>query len=608
MSPASGHSAATAHVDEAENPLAGLAWLPDQKTLTITDVTKLKRLRRKQLSASTSFSLDPDMCSVSMVIDRLMPREDGAFEANQLGTAAHAVLEHLFSLPGPERTKARASAIAREYRENFEFANEMLGHGLAPLVHALNEADTAKWFREVDQRTHGLWEIEDPTQVTVFRNEMGFGASNEFNANIGKVPFVGYIDRVDKIVDPATGEIVGYKVIDYKMGKYKEPDPKYPNNPDDYGDQIKIYVAAMFGATGLWPESGALVFAKYHRARVIETTPAAVDVAVKRFEAAYDRMNSLADNNEYPTKAGPLCSWCVLVNNCPAAVNPRNGIAYEDLSNTVKIPFDELPAAEQAAGRNWPAWKKAKGVRKPGLDDDGNPLPLKAIPRGEAAFPTVQFPAPSDSDEANARRMTAGITNGAAQQPDPSAHRAPAPSTNTTEGNTPMTITAAAPAQKRLIEGVSVTDADVEGILNARSNSALAVTDLAAFTISELAKAGAPINNGSVNSLLDTLATIVQNVEFALTGSTSYQSGTNRLVRIALKQVVESLPLPWWEDFAAWDSWFEKARRRTSATVNAAIRLHAQGEQLPDAPYQTLAGLEKPAELEQTPAGLVNQA
>jgi putative RecB family exonuclease len=579
LSPATGHAAATAHVEETEHPLAGLAWLPDKKTLTITDVSKLKRLRRKQLSASTSHALYPDKCSVSMVIDRLMPREDGVFEANQLGTAAHAVLEHLFSLPGPERTKARASAIAREYRENLKFANEMLGHGLAPLVHALNEADTAKWFHEVDIRTHGLWEIEDPTQVTVFRNEMGFGADNEFNVNIGRVPFVGYIDRVDKIVDPATGEITGYKVIDYKMGKYKEPDPKYPNNPDEYGDQIKVYVAAMFGVTGFWPESGALVFAKHHRERVIETTEEAVAGAVERFEEAYDRMHAMADANEYPTKPGPLCSWCVLVNNCPAAVNPRNGVPYEDLSNTVKVPFEELPAAEQAKGRNWPEWKKAKGVRIPGLDDDGNPLPLKAIPRGDIDIPVVQFPAPSDSDEANARRVPAGITNGAAQQTDSSAHRTPAPSTNTTEGNTPMTITAAAPAQKRLVEGVSVTDADVEGILNARSNSAL----------------GMPITGGSVNSLLDTFATIVQNVEFALTGSTSYQSGANRMARTALKAVVESLPLPWGEDFAAWDAWFESARKRTSATLNAAIRLHSQGESLPDAPYQSLAGLTKPA-------------
>lgn len=589
MSPASGHAAATADVETSEHPLSGLAFLPDQKTLTITDVTKLKRLRRKQLSASTSHALYPDKCSVSMVIDRLMPREDGVFEANQLGTAAHAVLEHLFSLPGPERTKARASAIAREYRENFEFANEMLGHGLAPLVHALNEADTAKWLREVDVRTHGLWEIEDPTQVTVFRNEMGFGADNEFNVNIGRVPFVGYIDRVDKIVDPTTGEIVGYKVIDYKMGKYKEPDPKFPDNPDEYGDQIKVYVAAMFGVTGFWPESGSLVFAKHHRERVIETTREAVAGAVERFEAAYDRMNDMADKNEYPTKPGPLCSWCVLVNNCPAAVNPRNGIAYEDLSNTVKVPFTELPAAEQAKGKNWPAWKKAKGVRVVGFDDEGNPLPLKAIPRGEVTIPTVQFPAPSDSDEANARRMTTGITNGAAQQTDTSAHRATAPSTNTTEGNTPMTITAPAPQQKRLVDGVSVNDADIDGVLNARSNSAFAVTDLSMFAVAELAKGNQPITGGTVKALVDTLATIVQNVEFALTGATSYQSGTNRLARNALKNTVATLPLPWGQDLTAWDKWFESARKRTSATLNAGIRLYEAGDQLPDAPFQSLA-------------------
>ena len=586
MSPATGHAAATAHAEEATNPLDGLAWLPDQKTLTITDVTKLKRLRRQQLSASTSHALYPDKCSVSMVIDRLMPREDGAFEANQLGTAAHAVLEHLFSLPGPERTKERASAIAREYRENFEFANEMLGHGLAPLVHALNEKDTAKWLREVDLRTHGLWEIEDPTKVTVFRNEMGFGASNEFNVNIGKVPFVGYIDRVDKVVDPATGEIVGYKVIDYKMGKYKEPDPKFPNNPDEYGDQIKVYVAAMFGVTGFWPESGSLVFAKHHRERVIETTREAVAGAVERFEAAYDRMNEMADKNEYPTKPGPLCSWCVLVNNCPAAVNPKTGVAYEDLSNTVKVPFEELSSTEQAKGKNWPAWKKAKGVRVVGFDEDGNPLPLKALPRGAVNIPTSQFPAPSDNPEANALRITNNGGNTTAQN---SAHRAPAtPTSNTTEGTTPMTITQPAPAQPKLKEGVSPTDSHVEGVLNARSNTAFAVVDLSTLAVRKLADAGQPVTAGAVNGLAQTLATIVQNVEMALTGGHSWQSGANRLVRTALKNTIETLPLPFGGDASAWDSWVESARKRTSAQVNVALNLEALGTNIPDTPWATL--------------------
>ncbi|WIB65640.1 PD-(D/E)XK nuclease family protein [Curtobacterium sp. MCBD17_040] len=587
MSPASGHAAATAHVEETEHPLAGLAWLPDKKTLTITDVSKLKRLRRKQLSASTSHALYPDKCYVSMVIDRLMPREDGVFEANQLGIAAHAVLEHLFSLPGPERTKARASAIAREYRENPEFAEKMLGHGLGPLVHALNEADTAKWLHEVDIRTHGLWEIEDPTQVTVFRNEMGFGADNEFNVNIGRVPFVGYIDRVDKIVDPVTGEITGYKVIDYKMGKYKEPDPKYPNNPDEYGDQIKVYVAAMFGVTGFWPESGSLVFAKQHRERVIETTQEAVAGAVERFEAAYDRMHAMADANEYPTKPGPLCSWCVLVNNCPAAVNPRNGQSYEDLSNTAKIPFDQLTPAEQAEGKNWPAWKKAKGIRKVAFDEDGNPLPLKALPKGAVSIPVVQFAAPSDNEEANRRR----ITNGALPQPAPSAHRGTGTTSNPTEGN-PMTISAQAPAAPALKEGVSVHDATTDGVLNPRSYAARAVLDITKLAVKKLSEAGQPVNGGTVNGLAFTFAHIVQNVEFALTGAFDWQSGTNYLVRTALANSIDTLnsegSSPWGKGASEWDTWVESVRKRTTAQVGVAVKLFGAGTDIPDTPWAAL--------------------
>jgi putative RecB family exonuclease len=534
---------------EPKSLMPGVAWLADGKGMTITDPEQLKRVRRKELSPSTSFNLDASSCSVSMVASRLLPREDGTFEANQLGTAGHAVLESLLSLKPELRTKEQAKAIVRRLRTDKPFADELLGHGLAALVAALNEVDLAKWYYEVDRRALGLWLIEDPKLVTVYQSELGFGGKDGKKVNVGRVPIICFIDRVDKVLDVTTREIVGFSVVDYKMGHFKEAN----RFGDDYGDQIRLYVATMEAAEGLPISGGDLYFCTDGKRRTIDTSPEAVAITVKRFERAWDRMHKLADENFYPVKVGPLCSWCDLVQACPAAIADGK----KDLSNTEK---------------------DAKGKRVVLLGPDGKPTVGKSYSPVALGIPTVREPAPSDRIIPTTPK-TAGAAPVAAHNEQDQAKE------TKTMSDTSTTTRPAA----RILEGTNSRDSTINGLLNGNSYSAQAVFGLTSLAVETLDAAGQEINGTNVTALTQTFASIVLNVQANLSGPASYSDGLNTRIRGALRTSVETKVGPWGQDVAAFDAWVKSLTNRTTAIASVAITTFNLGTELPASPWAALA-------------------
>ena len=555
------------------SPMPGVAWLRDGSGMTITEPTQAKRLRRAELSASTSFQLDPSNCAAAMVASRLLPRDDNIFEANQLGTGAHAVLEHLMSLPGPERTKQASDGIATRIHDDAEFAATLVDENYAGQLRGLSASETERWYGEIRRRVYGLWEVEDPTKIVVHSTEMEFGEKFGRSVTVGFVPFIGFVDRVDKIVDAKTGDIIGYRVVDYKAGKYKDGRGRFG---DDYGDQVRIYVMAVQEAEGTTPSSGSLHFITAGKARDIDVSPAAVEITVKRFERAYQRMHKLADDNMYPTKVGPLCGWCPLVGSCLAAVSAGK----TDLSNTVK---------------------DSKGKRVVALDAAGKPLPRRGLDPKLLAIPVVDAPAPSvprvvfDADtQAPSFRFATDLPVApsvpvvAATKHDPADDQPMAFAAHreiTNERNT-MTDTVAALVK----EGTNPREADIGGALNGNSYSASAVFGLASLAVELLSKNGQPVNGKTVNALALTLAQVVQTVQFKLSGTASWQDGLNTRIRGALRTSVETIPAPWGAGADKWDGWVASITNRTNATANVAVHLWGLGNTLPESPWHDLTG------------------
>jgi putative RecB family exonuclease len=538
--------------DADASPLPGVAWVVDQRGnmgMTITDPDKLTRLRRKELSASTAFGLDPSKCAVGVVASRLISRNDELFEANQLGTAAHAVLEHLFSLDGPQRTQGEAIATSRRLHNDVDFALTLVDKGLSDQIAALTGAELERWYSEVDRRSLGLWGMEEPTEVNVHSTEMQFGERFGRVVKIGRVPFVGFIDRVDQIVNPSTGEITGYTVKDYKAGKVKQAD-RYG---DDYGDQIRIYTVAVRESEGIDPEGGSLLFIAYGVERPIDTSAEAVAITIARFERAWDRMHELADSNFYPTKDGPLCGWCELVNACPSAAKHNRA----DLSNTEKVKGKRVAVEGKA--------KKGLGRVQLGIPTVARPVSIT-----NGGLPATSIPTFSSAH------------SDVVALPDNAAHILVDP-------NLEKIMTVIETAAVRVKEGMARKDTHVDDSLNGNSFAAIAAFGLTERAVIELSKAGQPVMPASVRGLVLTYASIVQSIQFELSGTSSASEGINCRVRGALFASIETIPAPWGQPLDQWNAWAESVKKRTRAVSNVALTLVSLGADIPDAPWAALA-------------------
>jgi len=534
--------------------MPGVAWVVGARGdmgMTITDPGSHKRLRRDELSASTAFGIDPSNCAVGVVASRLIKRDDDLFEANQLGTAAHAVLEHIFGLEKPQRTQEEAVATSHRLHTDSEFAQTLVDKDLSQQIAALEGEELERWYTEVDHRALGLWGIEDPAAVNVHSTEMQFGKRFDRVVKIGRVPFVGFIDRVDQILDPATGEVTGYTVKDYKAGKVKHAD-RYG---DDYGDQIRIYKVAVREAEGFDPEGGSLLFIAYKVERKIETDEESVAITIARFERAWDRMHELADNNFYPAKDGPLCSWCPLVNACPSAVKNNR----KDLSDTEKVKGKRIVV---------------EGKTKKGLDRVSLGIPVVGKPHvfadGEASV------APAAEETQPAKAKTNPVKTDA-------AHKGIEPKQ---EKNT---MTETATATVRVKEGMKRNESHVDASLNGNSFAAIAAFGLTERAVSELAKAGQPVTPGAVRGLVHTYASVVKTIQIELSGTTSYSEGINCRVRGALFTSIETIPAPWGQPLEQWNAWAASVTNRTRAISNVALTLVALGADIPETPWAALA-------------------
>ena len=207
-----------------------------------------------------------------------------------IGTFAHRVLELLLAEPPQQRTTDRARAIAREVWP--ETADD-------PDFAALDLDETAsRAFRWKGWRAiEGLWTVEDPTTVEVAATE------RRVSAEVGGVPFVGIVDRLDRCAD-------GLVVTDYKSGR-----PPTTRFRADKLSQVLLYAAAVAATEGETPVRARLV---YLGSQVLETpaTDESMAEAVTALRATWDQLSAAVGSDTFEPKPGPLCAWCPHLGSC----------------------------------------------------------------------------------------------------------------------------------------------------------------------------------------------------------------------------------------------------------------------------------------------------
>ena len=258
---------------------------PTDETGTVVEIP----VRPKHLSPTSAsmFRQCPQRWKFRYV-DRL---PDPPGEAALAGTFAHRVLEELLSLEPEERTMDRARALAKEVWSDMAVDEDFSALALDP-----DGIRNFKWtaWRAIE----GLWNLEDPKTVEVVDTE------TEVSVEIGGVPFIGYIDRVEIGSD-------GLVVSDYKSGR--APGRKFYK---DRLEQVLLYAAALAELHGTLPARARLM---YLGQRIDETEVTAENIGdvTQRLADTWEELLQRSATGEFPPEPGPLCGWCAFVRHCP---------------------------------------------------------------------------------------------------------------------------------------------------------------------------------------------------------------------------------------------------------------------------------------------------
>ncbi len=221
-------------------------------------------------------------------VDRL---PDPPGEPAVTGTFAHMVLEKLMQEPVENRTVDRAKELARELWPKLENSRDYQGLDL-------DDEASLKFRWNGWKAIEGLWDLEDPREVTVASTEQ------DVRVEINGVPFRGIIDRVDQTDD-------GLVVTDYKSGK--APSERFSTN---YATQMLLYAAALTELEGRKPAKAQLLYLG-QKAVEVEVTDENLGEAVDELRTTWLAIMESCISQEFEASAGPLCGWCPFVAQCP---------------------------------------------------------------------------------------------------------------------------------------------------------------------------------------------------------------------------------------------------------------------------------------------------
>jgi putative RecB family exonuclease len=240
-------------------------------------------------SAMETFEQCPKRYEFSR-IERLP--DPGGLEAVR-GSFVHLVLEQLFSTPRRDRERARA--LCSEIWESFQTGEDYVRLDL-------DEASRVRFKAVAWEGVVGCLEMEDAEGVEVVATEQ------RLEASLGGTPVVGVIDRVDRVDEDNSLEIV-----DYKTGKV--PTRRYAAQKLRQGH---LY-AALYEAAGLVrPARLRMLFVTHRESLVAEVTDASIAAAVARVRDRRDEIDEAFASDHFPAQRGPLCNWCTFRPICPA--------------------------------------------------------------------------------------------------------------------------------------------------------------------------------------------------------------------------------------------------------------------------------------------------
>lgn len=595
------------------------AWSGHHLILADEDVVE-RKIRRPLLSPSVAHGYNG--CPARTAIDRLMPRVDDPFAANELGSAFHAVMEDLYALPAEERTREAASAFLRK-RGDAMWSIEKLAKKDSLSLSA-NAENRQRWTDHIEWLIDGQFKIEDPTQVEVESVEFLLDDVT-IGAGIGGadgIPLKGYVDRTDLVM---VGGAKRRWVKDYKAGKPKlKPNLRFG---DDYGDQMRIYVAGYTAKTGEAPAGATLLFPQGPGERQIDLSPDAMRKTLLGFRAGWDTMNQSCDRRQFEARPSALCGWCPAANSCPVAniVKPnaiaqaktqpsalqlgiprlRVGATLDEVRQApgVTVPLSRGPQFDQPiepqgddlfpvtmledgeieadvrAAQTTPAPAEPTAAAEMQQDDPAAPAEA-SIPDGVPGAP--------EHEQAIGEAVTAALTNG------PSYHLSAddlfgavhvgGDGTNDPGKQDPMNNQQTPEHDLSVRQEAVPYEALINNTLNLNSYAAMAVSGIVALAFDHMRGQNVTPTPTSLNHFAQTLAGIVLRTQKRMTGFADWQRGANTRLRGFLHTALEAFPAPFRVATADgtqyvpasledWQRWIARVEKLLAVSLTTAIDL-----------------------------------
>ncbi|ACV79058.1 RecB family exonuclease [Nakamurella multipartita] len=538
-------------VSPALAPPDVLAW--DDDRLLVTSSSVNTDVRRPRLSASVAKSVSS--CAARYVGERVLRmgvESEDPFAPAPVGTVAHTVMERLMQLARTKRTPLAARRIMYQLMVDLTSPN--------PDKHwpGLPVERTPEWLALVDSAFMGLFGIVDPRKIVVHKTELRLD-----DVFIGGVPFKGFIDMVSQAEDDDGRWL---EIVDYKTGA------RLPYTPfgavNDHHDQIRMYrigLAQKLGSDKRFRGSVYYTRDKLAKSVRVPMRGPDLDATTRRFQSAWRRMNSYADDAAWPAKATPLCGWCPLVATCPTAARERKVARIEGLPTAVDLPIPvrrHRPSCSPAGRSGEDDWAAHESDARHGLDRED--LDYDALHADLAG---------QDGDGRTDCQAVVG--------PGAGLDAGDRIGTTTKETN----MGALLYEDKPFLEVPESRDT-----LNPNSFAAIGVFGIVSMTVEQLSKAGLPLTARRVRGLARLFGSIVAEVQRDYTGSTNWQQGMNTRARGALHTTVDSLPVPLTGTADDLRGWHEAARKRVAAICRFSVELWDDGEATFDGDYAAVVG------------------
>lgn len=495
-----------------------LAWTSEGQ-LKVTSDRLLDKVAKPYLSVSTHHALQS--CPARKVIEVATRGGFDLLGAAEVGGAAHLVMERLMLRPPALRTPEAAAHIlvniARDLEPEPGVENYAAHLGADPTMYA-------QWVGKVTAAYTGLFAIEDPTTVEVVATELKLDG-----ISLAGVPFVGYIDRVDR-VEHRSARVL--KVVDYKSGKPKlKPNAMFG---DDHGDQIQIYVEAAALVLGERPKKGELYYTGAGGGRrAVAVSAPHTKKAVRGFRESWDALNAMAATRTFQTRKSALCGWCPLVNACPTA----------QAAGMTDRKSDALTAAEI------------------GIKVESSPAPSSP----EVEVPPTRY---VEHDEFQDREsiMTEQATAQGTEQATPSRKMW---------------------ADARPFDGPIIGEGE-SAYPNLSAYAAGNRYGLVSLAVELLHTGKQPLTRTAITALAHTLATIHYRVQRRVTGHFDQNSGAATRLSGAMRTAIEVSPVPFGQPIEAWNTWVNQVMNRATTIAEVSNDLILNGANQ-DYPWRALA-------------------